>query len=107
MVALQERRVSVVTQGRTSRKSPTKRNCNFPAILRAARAVARWMVLGGVGFGRGGRAIMEMVLRARSGVARWENRAFQSCGERVPYATVFRGKELSSPTQHDSYTYLV
>jgi hypothetical protein len=52
MVALQERRVSVVTQGRTSRKSPTKRNCNFPAILRAARAVACWMLLGGVGFRR-------------------------------------------------------
>ncbi len=50
---------------------------------------------------------MEMVLRARSGVAGWGNRAFQSRGERVPYATVFRGKELASPTQHDSYTYLL
>ena len=93
MVALQESRVSFVTQGRTSRKSPTKSNCNSPAILRAARAVARWVLLGGIGFG--GRAIMEMVLRARSGVAGWGNRAFQSRGERVPYATVFRGKRAS------------
>jgi len=93
MVALQESRVSFVTQGRTSRKSPTKRNCNSPAILRAARAVARWVLLGGIGFG--GRTIMEMVLRARSGVAGWGTRAFQSRGKRVPYATVFRGKRAS------------
>jgi hypothetical protein len=95
MVALQESRVSFVTQGRTSRKSPTKSNCNSPAILRAARAVARWVLLGGIGVG--GRAIilLEMVLRARSGVAGWGNRAFQSRGERVPYATVFRGKRAS------------